>query len=78
MSLFNKKPKKGSQDQIVISAPLGDVRHVSHIGRDGADFGEEHLFVSINPIIDFPGRVARQSSSKVTAGPSERYGLLRD
>lgn len=48
MSLFdrsNMRPKKNkSSDQLIISAPLGDVRHVSHIGRDGADFGEEHLF----------------------------------
>ena len=43
----HKKDKRKDQPALVISAPLGDVRHVSHIGRDGADFGEEHLFVSI-------------------------------
>jgi len=29
---------------LIISAPLGDFRHMAHIGRDGTDFGKEHLF----------------------------------
>lgn len=51
MSLFDRTAmrsrKHKKEEPLIISAPLGDVRHVSHIGRDGADFGEEHLFVSI-------------------------------
>ena len=35
-----------SNSNLIISAPLGDFRHMAHIGRDGADFGKEHLFVS--------------------------------
>ena len=53
LSLRRRKTNKkhppasaSSNGNLIISAPLGDFRHMAHIGRDGADFGKEHLFVS--------------------------------
>jgi len=57
----HKKDKRKDQPALVISAPLGDVRHVSHIGRDGADFGEEHLFQQKQTRHSSPSKSQRQA-----------------
>lgn len=42
--VYRSQNKRVRENAVVISAPLGDFRHMAHIGRDGVDFGEEHLF----------------------------------
>lgn len=39
-----RRSKVKERDSIAISAPLGDFRHVGHIGKDGHDFGKEDMF----------------------------------
>lgn len=51
MDILRKSHKKSSTNStdmknLTISAPLGDFRHMAHIGRDGADFGKEHIFTN--------------------------------
>lgn len=44
MKIKSKAYRPQHDQQIIISAPLGDFRHRAHIGRDGIDFGEEYLY----------------------------------
>lgn len=39
-----RRSKAKSRENLTISAPLGDFRHVGHIGKDGYDFGKEEMF----------------------------------
>lgn len=68
-----RRGKNNLDVSLVISAPLGDFRHMAHIGRDGADFGEEHLFVSSMEYLLETNYLSNDCDVDVPDGKAEVY-----